>query len=197
MPWRTCDDRGWRDSWTLSGHPLVGEPTAAGRQRVFVAGQRRVSSHVLWIVWSHHRVEREEWVSMSRLTSCVLGPHRGKSHTTSLSASWHVVDILSGTEFVPCLHDWSHCGSSLCLVRFIVIAMSRAHVEWLSSTSPCTSTPISSSAFLPAPFFYILDVVWISTTHSSAEELGHPDKTTPPQVEPNNHLITETYVECT
>ena len=41
---------------------------------------------------------------------------------------------------VPCIHDGSHCGSSLCLVRLVVIAiaMSHAHAGWLSPTSPVT-----------------------------------------------------------
>ena len=48
--------------------------------------------------------------------------------------NWRLVSALCVLDCctVPCTHDWSHCDSSLCFVRLIVIVMSHAHVEWLT-----------------------------------------------------------------
>ena len=63
---------------------------------------------------------------------------------------------------VPCLHDWSHCGSSLCFVRLIVIAMSHAHVEWRSLRPLHLSHfPSLHSLYLPAlPTAFHLPLPW-------------------------------------
>ena len=68
----------------------------------------------------------------------------------------------------PCLHDWSHGGSSLCLVRLIVIAMSHGHLPHFPSLQfPLTSC--TSYCFSPSS-----SLMWTTTTRTAAEELGPP-----------------------
>ena len=65
------------------------------------------------------------------------------------------------------------------LVRLIVIAMSHAHVEWFSPTSPSTSLsffsfPLAScTSFCLSPSSSLMS--WTKTTRTAAEELGPPD----------------------
>ena len=113
-----------------------------------------------------------------------------------------VVGVVLVCCTVPCLHNWSHCGSSLCLVRLIVIAMSHAHVVWLSPTSPSTSLSFSSFLFSSCTSHCLSPsstlMSWITATRTAAEELGHPDnKNSSTGYEPNDHFITEAYVEFT
>ena len=91
--------------------------------------------------------------------------------------------LSSSVAQFPCLHDWSHCGSSLCFVRLIVIAMSHAHVEWLSSTSPL----LHFLHFLLPYTFYFLDVVdqpralplrsWVTWTKRAPPQVMSPTTT--------------------
>ena len=136
-----------------------------------------------------------------------------KKHSTSAQERafhWNishilVVSVVLACCTVPCLHDWSNCGSSgssWCLVRLVVIDMSHAHVEWLSSTSPFTSLPVSSSP-LSSYTSYCLSpstslMSWTTITRTSAEERGPLDKKNSSSgCDPNDHFVTEASVEFT
>ena len=97
-------------------------------------------------MWEHW--QQVKWWHECRATStttCLVWPQTWCLWTltrTKTEDSWvpwaclSVVSLLSCSccprLTVPCIHYWSHCGSSVCLIRLIVIAMSHAHVEWLS-----------------------------------------------------------------
>ena len=131
----------------------------------------------------------EACLSVVSLLSCYCFPCPLSEHSREQQmktrecpeACLSVVSVLICYCF-PCpLNDSlrAHCGSSLFLVRLIVIAMSHAHVEWLSPTSPSTSLSLSSSplasctSFCLAPSSSLMSCT--KTTHTAAEELGPPD----------------------
>ena len=142
----------------------------------------RATSTITWLVWP------QTW-SMWTLT---------RTTTEDSWVPWAclfvvfllVVSVVLVCCTVPCIHDWSHCGSSLCLVRLIVIAMSHAHVEWSDLSiyltfllflplASCTSFSLSPSSSLMS---------WTKTTRTAAEELGPPGIFwTPPQMK--NHRM--------
>ena len=81
--------------------------------------------------------------------------------------------------------------------------MFHAHVEWLSLRPlhlihfPTSSSSLAfCTSFCISPSFSVM--LWITSPHTSAEELGTlAAKYSSTCYEPNDHFITEAYVECT
>ena len=103
--------------------------------------------------------------------------------------------------FVRC----THTGSSLSLRslhRHLHVSCARWALSLISSTSPFTSSPSSSSLLSSCRSCCLTSstslMSWINSPRISADELGTlAEKNSCTGYEPNDHFITEAYVEYT
>ena len=130
--------------------------------------------------------------------------------TGTTEGSWVPGACLSVVSLLSCprllhssLHTWLITLWLKFVLRLIVIAMSHAHVEWLSLRPlhlphfPSLHSLFVFLHFLLPYTFLFLDVVDL-TKRTAAEEQGHPDnKNSSTGFEPNDHFITEAHVEFT
>ena len=115
---------------------------------------------------------------------------------------WCLFSVVLVCCTVPCIHDWSHCGSSLCFVSSSSPFLMRTLSDSLSDLSiyltfllfipflsSCTSFCFTPSSSLMS---------WTTTTRTAAEELGPPhNKNSSTGFAPNDHFITDAHVEFT
>ena len=95
---------------------------------------------------------------------------------------FHSVSVVSLSSVSVVVLDWflAHFCWSLCPVRSIVIAMSHAHVEWLSSTS----------------IYFTLISSFLLSSCTSAWGGGSPGQKTPPQLQREHSLQRTTCGFC-